>query len=245
MERLVSGSGYQELGTYITDGNGKISIPGLSIGTTLRVTEAVPQNYTAEKKTQVITLQDGENVLTFVNHSMLADLEILKTAPDGKSRWYRLYRHRLPGRCGWLRCDRSRRAAGGSGTDQGAGVYGGRDSSGGYVCDNPRQTVIIRAGTNTVTFENRPIYGNLELTKIDESNPEIKLSGAEFTVTREISSEDPSLGSAIREQVMPEVLDADGHGTGVYRLEHLRYGHYTIRKPRPQRGTVEQRGIHH
>ncbi len=106
----------------------------------------------------------------------------------------------------------------------------------GYVCDNPRQTVIIRAGTNTVTFENRPIYGNLELTKIDESNPEIKLSGAEFTVTREISSEDPSLGSAIREQVMPEVLDADGHGTGVYRLEHLRYGHYTIRETKAPEG---------
>ena len=60
VERLVSGSGYQELGTYITDGNGKISIPGLSIGTTLRVTEAVPQNYTAEKQTQVITIQEGE-----------------------------------------------------------------------------------------------------------------------------------------------------------------------------------------
>ncbi len=96
--------------------------------------------------------------------------------------------------------------------------------------------ITIQAGTNTVIFENRPIYGNLELTKIDESNPEIKLSGAEFTITREIPSGDPSLGSAIREQVMPEVLDADGHGTGVYRLEHLPYGHYTIRETKAPEG---------
>ena len=84
VEHFISGSGYQPLGTYTTDGSGKISIPGLSVGTTLRVTETVPQNYTAEKKTQIITIQEGTNTLTFVNHSMLADLEILKTAPDGK-----------------------------------------------------------------------------------------------------------------------------------------------------------------
>ena len=35
---------------------------------------------------------------------------------------------------------------------------------------------------------------------------------------------------------MPEVLDADGHGTGVYRLEHLRYGHYTIRETKAPEG---------
>ena len=200
------------------------------------MTEAVPQNYTAEKKTQVITLQDGENVLTFVNHSMLADLEILKTAPDGK----------VDG-IAFTVTDSRGDVVGSGVTDQDGRLVVPGLTKGqaytveetvpeGYVCDNPRQTVIIRAGTNTVTFENRPIYGNLELTKIDESNPEIKLSGAEFTVTREISSEDPSLGSAIREQVMPEVLDADGHGTGVYRLEHLRYGHYTIRETKAPEG---------
>ncbi len=48
------------------------------------MTEQVPPNYAADKKTQVITLQAGDNVLTFVNHYMLADLEILKTSPDGK-----------------------------------------------------------------------------------------------------------------------------------------------------------------
>ena len=236
VERLVSGSGYQELGTYITDGNGKISIPGLSVGTTLRVTEAVPQNYTAEKKTQVITIQEGTNTLTFVNHSMLADLEILKTSPDGK----------IAG-ISFTVTDSRGNVVGSGVTDQNGRLVAPGLTKGqaytveetvpeGYVCDNPRQTVIIRAGTNTVTFENRPIYGNLALTKIDASNPEIKLSGAEFTVTREIPSEDPSLGSAIQEQVMPEVLDADGNSTGVYRLEHLPYGSYTIRETKAPDG---------
>ena len=236
VEHFISGSGYQLLGTYTTDGSGKISIPGLSVGTTLRVTETVPQNYTAEKKTQIITIQEGTNTMTFVNHYMLADLEILKTSPDGKVDGITFTVTDSRGNVvGSGVTDRDGRLIV-PGLTKGVAYTVEETVPEGYVCDNPRQTVIICAGTNTVTFENRPIYGNLELTKIDESNPEIKLSGAEFTVTREISSEDPSLGSAIREQVMPEVLDADGHGTGVYRLEHLRYGRYTLRETKAPEG---------
>lgn len=105
----------------------------------------------------------------------------------------------------------------------------------GYLGQEPKE-ITIQAGTNTVTFENRPIYGNLELTKIDEANPEVKLSGAEFTVTWEMSAEDPSLGSAIQRRVMTEVLDATGRGTGVYRLEHLRYGRYTVQETKAPDG---------
>lgn len=105
----------------------------------------------------------------------------------------------------------------------------------GYLGQEPKE-ITIQAGTNTVAFENRPIYGNLELTKIDEANPEVKLSGAEFTVTWEMPSEDPSLGSAIQRQIMTEVLDANGRGTGVYRLEHLRYGRYTVQETKAPEG---------
>ena len=90
------------------------------------------------------------------------------------------------------------------------------------MCDNPRQTVILQAGTNTVTFENRPIYGSIALTKIDEADPSVKLSGAEFTVT----------GPDGSTQVMEETE------TGVYKLEHLRYGHYTIRETKAPEGYV-------
>ena len=177
--------------------------------------------------------------MTIHNAPVPADLEILKTSEDGKvsgitftvEEW-------VPG-IGYCRIGRY--TTDGSGKILVPKLYVGtkyrltETVPEGYIGEAPKE-ITIQAGTNTVTFENRPIYGSLELTKIDESNPETKLSGAEFTVTSEIPSGDPSLGSAIREQVMPEVLDADGHGTGVYRLEHLRYGHYTIRETKAPEG---------
>ena len=220
VEQLVPGSGYQNMGTYTTDADGKVSIPGLSVGTTLRVTEQVPPNYAADKKTQVITLQAGDNVLTFVNHYMLQDLEILKTSPDGK----------VDG-IAFTVTDSRGNVVGSGVTDQDGRLVVPGLTKGqaytveetvpeGYVCDNPRQAVILQSGTNTVTFENRPIYGSIALTKIDEADPSVKLSGAEFTVT----------GPDGSTRMIPEVLDDTGNGTGLYRLEHLSYGRYTIRE---------------
>ena len=177
--------------------------------------------------------------MTIHNAPVPADLEILKTSEDGKVSGITFTVEEWAPGIGYCRIGRYT-------TDESGKILVPKLYVGtkyrltetvpeGYIGEAPKE-ITIQAGTNTVTFENRPIYGNLELTKIDESNPEIKLSGAEFTVTREISSEDPSLGSAIREQVMPEVLDADGHGTGVYRLEHLRYGRYTIRETKAPKG---------
>lgn len=222
VELLVPGSGYQKLGTYTTDADGKISIPGLSAGTTLRVTEQVPPNYAADQKTQVITLQAGDNVLTFVNHCLLQDLEILKTSPDGK----------IAG-IAFTVTDSKGTAVGSGVTDQDGRLVVPGLTKGvaytveervpeGYVCDKPRQTVILQAGTNTVTFENRPIYGSIELTKIDEADPSVRLPGAEFTVT----------GPDGSTQVMEETE------AGVYKLEHLRYGHYTIRETKAPEGYV-------
>ncbi|MEI3060499.1 MAG: SpaA isopeptide-forming pilin-related protein [Oscillospiraceae bacterium] len=203
---------------FITDDNGdyrlnKISVTGLTGG--------------------------GNMTMTIHNAPVPADLEILKTSEDGKVSGITFTVEEWAPGIGYCRIGRYT-------TDESGKILVPKLYVGtkyrltetvpeGYIGEAPKE-ITIQAGTNTVTFENRPIYGNLELTKIDESNPEIKLSGAEFTVTREISSEDPSLGSAIREQVMPEVLDADGHGTGVYRLEHLRYGHYTIRETKAPEG---------
>ena len=203
---------------FITDDNGdyrlnKISVTGLTGG--------------------------GNMTMTIHNAPVPADLEILKTSEDGKVSGITFTVEEWAPGIGYCRIGRYT-------TDESGKILVPKLYVGtkyrltetvpeGYIGEAPKE-ITIQAGTNTVTFENRPIYGNLELTKIDESNPEIKLSGAEFTVTREIPSGDPSLGSAIREQVMPEVLDADGHGTGVYRLEHLRYGHYTIRETKAPEG---------
>ena len=178
VEQRIPGSGYQPLGTYTTDSSGRILIPNLSVGVSFRVTETVPQNYTAEKQTQVITIQEGTNTLTFVNHSMLADLEILKTSPDGK----------VDGIAFTVTDSRGNVAGSGETDRDGRLVVPGLTKGvaytveetvpEGYVCDNPRQAVIIRAGTNTVTFENRPVYGSIEISKVDpEGNP---LAGVSF-----------------------------------------------------------------
>lgn len=134
VEEWVPGIGYCRIGRYTTGKDGKISIPKLTVGTTYRLTEDVPE---------------------------------------------------------------------------------------GYIGEAPKE-ITIQAGTNTVAFENRPIYGSMELTKIDESDPKIKLSGAEFTVT----------GPDGSTQIMKETE------TGIYKLEHLRYGHYTIRETKAPGGYV-------
>lgn len=96
----------------------------------------------------------------------------------------------------------------------------------GYEAEQESQEITIQAGTNTVTFQNRLVFGNLELSKVDESDPTVKLSGAEFTVTK------PN-GAKVR---MEEVLDRAGKGTGVYRLEGLPYGRYTVQETKAPEG---------
>ena len=88
----------------------------------------------------------------------------------------------------------------------------------GYLCEENAQMIQLQYGTNTVHFENRRIFGNLELIKVDESYPDTTLTGAEFTVTITYPGREPV------EVPMPEVLDDQGKGTGVYRLEHIEYG---------------------
>lgn len=65
-----------------TDKNGKISVPGLTIGETYTVIETVPENYVADKREQTIKIKEGTNSLTFVNHPT-SRLELIKTSDDG------------------------------------------------------------------------------------------------------------------------------------------------------------------
>ena len=98
----------------------------------------------------------------------------------------------------------------------------------GYKCTskNP-QTVTVKSGeTATVTFENNLLYGNIELTKVDEEYPDNKLTGAEFTVTIVKDGKTTT-------QKMKEV------STGVYRLEHIAYNSVcTIKETKAPEGFV-------
>ena len=226
VEELVPGSGYQQLGQFTTDSQGHIQIPDVKIGTTFRVTETVPEGYAADKKVQTITIQAGSNVLQFVNRYLLRDLEIIKTSTDGKVAGIVFTVTDVSGKLVGTGVTDAK------GTFTIAGLRIGNTYRvtetvpEGYVSENPVQTITIQSGTNTVTFQNRPIFGNVELSKVDESDPTVKLSGAEFTVTKPNGAKVP----------MKEVLDQAGKGTGVYRLEGLPYGRYTVQETKAPEG---------
>ena len=171
----------------------------------------------------------GNMTMTIHNAPVPADLEILKTSEDGKVSGITFTVEEWAPGIGYCRIGRY--TTDGSGKILVPKLYVGtkyrltETVPEGYIGEAPKE-ITIQAGTNTVTFENRPIYGSLELTKINESNPETKLSGAEFTVTW------PD-GSTV---TMPEELDGAGDGTGVYRLGDLPYGSYTIRETKAPEG---------
>lgn len=207
------------MGTYSTDAGGKIHLEDLSVGLRLRITEIVPEGYQTETAAQEITLVKGANTVTFVN-KRINEFEIIKTADNGKVDDIEFTVFDVEGQ---------------------SIVSGRTDSNGklilrsdalvvgtyymimetvpeGYLCEENEQMIQLQFGTNTVHFENRRIYGDLELIKVDESYPDTRLTGAEFTVTL------TRPGADAETVPMPEVLDDEGKGTGVYRLEHVEYG---------------------
>lgn len=230
--------------SYFTDGKGKIIIDNdavLETGMVLRITENVPENYICiSENPKMITLAIGKNSVTFENIPV-AKLSLVKRSDDGKvdGIQFKLEKKQMTGTTGPTQ--RERWDLIGTYTTHDGGIilpeeFGALDYDGiyrvteivpqGYICENPVQT--FTAGIDSegnpvtehqVTFENRRIYGNLEITKVDESYPDHKLTGAEFTVIMsKFGSED------LETAIMSEVLDEQGNGTGVYRLEHIEYG---------------------
>lgn len=239
VERRNSGR-WVELGSYVSDQNGKILIEGLDVGLQLRIAETVPEYYACTTDNpQTITLVKGLNRVSFENRPF-ARLEIIKTSDNGivEGISFRVEQFEPTGGIGWWEM----------------GVYQ-TDSEGkilldplpvgtrlrvtelvpeGYICEseNP-QTVTLAETDNQVRFENRRIFGDLEIIKVDESYPDTRLTGAEFTVTVATPGKEPV------DMLMPEVLDDQGNGTGVYRLEHIEYGSVcTVRETRAPEGFV-------
>lgn len=220
-----SGGNWTTLGTYVSDNTGKISVPNLDVGLQLRITELVPENYEClSDNPQTITLVKGLNRVSFENRPFVR-MEIVKASDNGvvEGISFRVEQFEPTGGIGWWEM----------------GVYQ-TDSEGkilldplpvgtrlritelvpdGYICEseNP-QTVTLAETDNQVRFENRRIFGDLEIIKVDESYPDTRLTGAEFTVTVATPGKEPV------DMLMPEVLDTEGKGTGVYRLEHIEYG---------------------
>ena len=239
VERRNAGR-WAELGSYVSDQDGRILLEGLDVGLQLRITELVPENYEClSDNPQTITLIKGLNRVSFENRPFVR-MEIVKASDNGvvEGIRFRVEQFEPTGGIGWWEM----------------GIYQ-TDSEGkilldpmpvgtrlrvtelvpdGYICEseNP-QTVTLAETDNHVRFENRRIFGDLEIIKVDESYPDTRLSGAEFTVTVDRPGHDSV------DMLMPEVLDDQGNGTGVYRLEHIEYGSVcTVRETRAPEGFV-------
>lgn len=205
--------------TYRTDADGKIHLEELSVGMRLRITEIIPEGYQTEAAVQEITLVRGTNTVTFVNER-INEFEIIKTADNGKVDDIEFTVFDVEGRSIVSgRTDQNGKLILRSEELQ-VGVYYMimETVPEGYLCEENAQTIQLQFGTNTVHFENRRIFGDLELIKVDESYPDTRLTGAEFTVT--LTRPDGSSETV----PMPELLNDEGKGTGVYRLEHIEYG---------------------
>ena len=177
------GIGWWEMGTYTTDSDGKITIDGFRIGTLLRVTELVPEGYVCDSDNpQEITLTAGTNVLTFENEP-LANVEIIKTSSDGKVDGISFLVEKYIGRR-WRTLGTYETGSDGKidipNLSVGSRLRITENVPENYTClsDNP-QIITLAAGTNTVSFENKPVV-RLELTKTSDDG---NVDGIEFTLS--------------------------------------------------------------
>ncbi len=76
----------------------------------------------------------------------------------------------------------------------------------------------------TLVIDNKAIYGNLHLSKIDKDNPERKLSGAVFEVYRDINGNEELDREDVLLGTMKEV------SAGEYRMEDVRYGGVLVKE---------------
>ena len=70
------------VGEYKTDVKGRINVSGVQVGKTYRITERLPRGYVAVEQVQTVTLQAGENIVSFENRIIRGGLKIIKVDED-------------------------------------------------------------------------------------------------------------------------------------------------------------------
>ena len=212
----TGGIGWWELGTYVTESDGKINIPDLDVGVKLRISEIVPENYTVDQRVKEITTQKGVNTVSFQNHPIV-ELELFKTSEDGAVAGIEFTLEKKNGTA-WSEI-------GTYVTDEDGSIFVPELELGatyritetvpeGYVGEQPVQAFTAQLGTNTVRFSNRLIRGNLLIVKLDRGT-KTPLCGAGFVILNEDG-----------EEVAREYTNEQGE---IY-IEGLPYGQYTYQE---------------
>ena len=180
-----------------TDKNGKISVPGLTIGETYTVIETVPENYIADKREQTIKIKEGTNSLTFVNHPT-SRLELIKTSDDGnvKNISFTVEVYEPEGGIGWWTRGTYKTDADGKIDLELKYGYKYRVTETvpeDYVSENRIQEFTAQLGTNTLTFVNHPV-AKLEIVKTSTDG---KVAGISFKVEVQNSKKWTELGTYV------------------------------------------------
>lgn len=180
-----------------TDKNGKISVPGLTIGETYTVIETVPENYVADKREQTIKIKEGTNSLTFVNHPT-SRLELIKTSDDGnvKNISFTVEEYEPEGGIGWWTRGTYKTDADGKIDLELKYGYKYRVTETvpeDYVSENRVQEFTAKLGTNTLTFVNHPV-AKLEIVKTSTDG---KVAGISFKVEVQNSKKWTELGTYV------------------------------------------------
>lgn len=229
---FISSSGDKSLGTYITDEHGEIYISGLIYGNYYLIEKSAPQGYylnTDKVPFTVDAAHIGANAQTAVSYNVrqYGNINLYKIGDNKeeiKDAVFGLY-------------DANTNALIRQGTTTAEGVIDFKNipwgnyylkeisAPGGYEL-NPKQYPVTIDRTNAgtvvpITAENAQVKGSVRLTKMDQTNPDIKLAGAEFDLYK---TDGTRIGSY--------TTDANGQ---IY-VENLRWGAYYFQETKAPAG---------
>ena len=200
VEQYEAGVGWWVKGTYQTDASGKILMDSLPVGTKLRITEIVPQDYICTSENpQTITLSDTSRQVSFTNKP-IASLEIVKHSDDGNIAGISFFVEQFETTGVWR--ERGTYVTDNDGKidiadlDVGVKLRITEIVPEHYTVDQRVQEITTKKGLNTVSFQNHPIV-ELELFKTSEDG---HVAGIEFTLEKKNGTAWSEIGAYVTDE---------------------------------------------
>ncbi|MGG0224778.1 VaFE repeat-containing surface-anchored protein [Bacillus toyonensis] len=223
----VSNSNNEKVGTITTDKDGVATLSNLPIGTYKVKEVKAPEGHLLGNNIQTIEVKTGEIATIEVkNESIKGNIEIKKLSDSGKI---------LPGVEFTVFKEDGKAVTKGKTNKEGIvkvdgltfGKYYFQESKAldGYILNTTKYPFEVKEHNKTLTFEvkNQGITGDLEITKVDIADGNIKLPNAEFTIFNEEGT---------------EVVKGKTNADGIARFEKLPFGKYTYRETLAPKGYV-------